>query len=39
MQSNDHRIGTYEINNISLSYFNDKIHIVNNESDGLALGY
>ena len=29
IQSKDHRIGTYEINKISLSYF----------GDGLALGY
>ena len=32
-------IGTYEINNISLSCFDDKIYIQNNEYDGLALGY
>ena len=35
----DHRIGTYEINKISLSCFNDKIYIKNNGFDGLALGY
>ena len=27
IQSKDHRIGTYEINKISLSYFDDKIYI------------
>ena len=36
IQSKDHRIGTYEINKISLSRFHDKIYIQNN---GLALGY
>ena len=39
IQSKDHRIGTYEINKISLSYFDDKIYIQNNGYDGLALGY
>ena len=39
IQSKDHRIGTYEINKISLSYFDDKIYIQNNECDGLAFGY
>ena len=39
IQSNYHRIGTYEINKISLSYFYDKIYIQNNSYDGLALGY
>ena len=29
IQSKDHRIGTYEINKISLSYFDDKIYIQN----------
>ena len=37
--SKDHRIGAYEINKISLSCFDDKIYIQNNECDGLALGY
>ena len=37
IQSKDHRIGTYEINKISLSYFDDKIHIQNNWYDVLAL--
>ena len=36
IQSKDHTIGTYEINKISLSSFNDRIYIQNNE---LALGY
>ena len=39
IQSKDHRIGTYEINKISLSCFDDKIYIQNNGCDGLALGY
>ena len=38
IQSN-HRIGTYEINKISLSCFDDKIYIQNNGYDRLALGY
>ena len=38
IQSEVHRIGTYEINKISLSSFYDKIHILNNVYDGLALG-
>ena len=37
--SEDHRIGKNEINKISLSCFDDKIYIQNNEYDGLALGY
>ena len=39
IQSKDHWIQTYEINKISLSYFDDKIYIQNNGYDGLALGY
>ena len=39
IHSKDQRIGTYEINKISLSYFNDKIFIQNNGCDVLALGY
>ena len=39
IQSKDHKIGTYEINKISLSCFDDKIWIENNGCDGLALGY
>ena len=35
----DHRIGTYEINNISLCCFDDKIYIQGNGCDGLARGY
>ena len=38
IQSKDHKIGTYEINKISLSCFDDKIYIQNNEYDGLAHG-
>ena len=39
IQSKDHRIGTYEINNISFSCFDDKIYIQNNGYDVLDLGY
>ena len=39
IQSEDHRIGTHKINKISLSYFDDKIYILNNGCDGLVLGY
>ena len=39
IQSKDHRLGTYDINKISLSCFGDKIYIQNNEYDGLPLGY
>ena len=39
IQSKDLRKGTYEINKISLSWFDDKIHILNNGYDGLALCY
>ena len=37
IQSKDHKIGTYEINKISLSCFDDKILIRNNGCDGLFL--
>ena len=39
IQSKDYRIGTYEINKVSLSCFNNKIYILNNGYDGLVLGY
>ena len=39
IQSKGHRIGTYEINKISLPCFYDKIYIQNYGNDGLALGY
>ena len=39
IQSKDHRIGTQEINKISLSCFDDKIYMQNKGCDGLALGY
>ena len=39
IHSKDQRIGTYKINKISLSYFDDKIFIQNNGCDVLALGY
>ena len=38
IRSKNHRIGTYEINRISLSCFADKIYILNNGIDALALG-
>ena len=34
-----HRIGTYEINKISLSCFDVKMYIQNNGYDGLSLSY
>ena len=39
IQIKDHRIGTYKINAISLSCFNDKVYIQNNVYDEIALGY
>ena len=39
IQSKYHRIGTYEINKISLLCFDDKIYIQNNRYDGLVLDY
>ena len=39
IQSKDHKIGTCEINNISLSCFDDKIYIQKNGYNGLALRY
>ena len=39
IKTEDHRIGTYEINKISLSSFDDKIYVLNNGYDRLALGY
>ena len=38
-QSKNHKIRTYKINKVSLSCFDDKICILNNEYDGLALDY
>ena len=38
IQSKHHRIGTYEINKISLSCFDNKMYIQSNLYDGLALG-
>ena len=38
IQSKNRRIGTYEINRISFSCFDNKIHILNNGYDRLALG-
>ena len=39
IQSKNHRIGTYEINKISLLCSDDKIHFLNNRYDLLALDY
>ena len=39
IQSKDHRIGTYDVNKILLSCFDDKIYIQIYRSDGLALGF
>ena len=39
IQSKYDSIGTYEINKISLSCFDDKIYILNNGYHELALGY
>ena len=40
IQSKSHRIGIYEINEVSLSCFGDKVHMdTSNGCGGLALGY
>ena len=39
IQSKDYKIGTYEINKISLSCIDDKVYIQSNGYDGLAVGY
>ena len=39
IQSKDHRTGNYEINEISLCFFDDKIYIQNNGCGELSLGY
>ena len=39
IQDQDHRIGIYQINKISVSCLDDKIYIQNNGYDGVALGY
>ena len=39
IQSKDHRTETFEIDNISLSCFDNQIYIQNNRCHGLALGY
>ena len=36
---NKDRIGTYKSNKISLSWFDDKMYILNYGYDGLTLGY
>ena len=39
IQRRDYRTWTYAIEKISLSCFDDKMYILNNGYDGLALGY
>ena len=39
IQRKNHKIGSYKINKISLSCFDDKIYSLNNGYDGLTLGY
>ena len=39
IQSKNRRIGTYEINKVSLSCFNHEIYIQNNEYAGLAFSH
>ena len=39
IQSKNQRIGTYEINKIYFSCYDDKIHILNNKYNGIALAY
>ena len=39
IQSKDHRIGSYEINKLSLSFFDEKNIYLEQWIDGLALGY
>ena len=39
IQNKNDRIGTYEINGIFFSCFDDKIYIQNSGYDELALGY
>ena len=39
IQSKDHRIGTYEINKMSLPCIDDQTYIQNNGYGGLALVY
>ena len=39
IQNKNHRLGTYKINKISLSWFDNKIHILDNAYEVLALGY
>ena len=39
IQSKDHKIATYEISKILLSWFDDNIYTLNNGYDGLAFGY
>ena len=39
VQSNNNRLGTYKISNISLFCIGDRMFILNNVYDRLVLGY
>ena len=39
IQGKNNRIGTYEINKISLFYFDDKMHILNSGYDGFTFSF
>ena len=39
IQSKNHKIGTYKINKVSFSCFDNEIYILDNRYDELALGY
>ena len=39
IESKDYRIETYEINKISLAWFDIKVNILNNGYDELTLGF
>ena len=39
IQSKNHRLVTYKINKIFLSWFDDEIYILNNRYNILALGH
>ena len=39
IQNKNPKIGTYKISKTSLSIFDDKIYILNNEYDGLGFGF
>ena len=39
IQRENHKARAYEITKMCLSCFDDKVYILNNRHDGLALGY